>query len=154
MKVYIKSSTNSRLVGIFWYVDGKVIGIPELLSSLDRSGRYVNTEKLHMDEWHDIAARLGLDTHLPYTYYPRGRVMFDSMMNQFIVVGNKAMLADKGIQKKIRDFFGLPKNTIFDLKFEDHDHYDNTNDIYIEENDDEGDFDESLYNSTEDRYLY
>lgn len=114
MKQAIQGATNSRILAVFWYIDGQFFGIEDTLKgdSVAQYGDYLQVDVDHFAEWPFIRSVYNLP-EVEYDYYPRGRVMFNSKIHKFVVVGSKEIVEDPKVQDEVKDYYGLPSTTIF-----------------------------------------
>lgn len=121
MKKNIYGASNSRLLAVFWYIDGEFFGIEDTLQgdSVIQYGDYLQLDADHFAEWPFLRSVYNLP-EVDYTYYPRGRILFNIKIHKFIVVGSKEIVEDLQVQRKLLDYYGLPSSTIF----EGDEHYD------------------------------
>ena len=115
MKENIYGSTNSRLLAVFWYINGEFYGYEDTLKgdSVEQFGDFLQIDLDHFTEW-PILRNLYNLPKVEYDEYPRGRIMFDIKIHKFIVVGSKAIVEDSEVQRKVLDYYGLPNTTIFE----------------------------------------
>ena len=103
----------SGSVGPFFYIEGKVLAYKVDVSLCDSDCRFFDADMSHF--W--FFDGLGIDGD--YGNYPRGRVLYDTCLDRFVVYLDKALRTDE-IKKKIIREYGLPeKRTGFRLD----DHY-------------------------------
>ena len=114
MKETIYGASNSKMLAVFWYVDGQFIGHEDTLKgdSVEQFGDYLQLDLDHFAEWPVIRMLYNLP-NVEYDYYPRGRVMFNTKLHKFIVVGSKEIVDDPEVQAELREYYGLPSTTIF-----------------------------------------
>ena len=65
----------------------------------------------HFQVWDDVNP-LGLGAE--YDELPRGRVMFNTYTNKFVVVTSTVLANDPSFQSAIRSFYGLPQTAVFE----------------------------------------
>ena len=109
-------STNSNLLSVFWYVDGKFIGPEEPLDGnhVVSYGDYLQLDYDHFWIWSKYSNYNHIDPRLEYDYYPRGRTLFNIKIHKFIVIGDKKIVENPRIQDKLLQYYGLPSTTIFE----------------------------------------
>lgn len=112
MKRVIESSTNSGILAVFWYVDGKFVGKEDIFDgdSVCQYGDYIQVDLDHFNIWPAYSP----SKHIEYDYYPRGRVMFNAKIHKFVVVADPKIVNSRDIRDKLLDFYGLPNTTIFE----------------------------------------
>ena len=115
MKMYVKSSTNSSLLAVFWVTPDGVVGECDTLkgSNSEQFGRYIQLDIDHFQIWSQYQNQ-GMYVDTEYDYYPRGRVLFDTRIHKFIVVGDKQFVGNANLQSIIRKEYGLPITTVFE----------------------------------------
>lgn len=113
-------STNSSLLSVFWCIDGKFIGADGTLDgdNVMPYGDYLQVDTDHFIIWDKIAKRFGYTQD--YTYYPRGRVMFNTKLHKFVVIADKKISDDPTVQSALCDHYGLDKRAVI---FETDEHY-------------------------------
>lgn len=111
MKKYVRASSNSNILSVFWYVNGQFVGDEDVLNgdSTVQYGDYLQVDSDHFTSW-DKYDKEGVE----YDYYPRGRVMFNSKIHKFVVVADKKIVDDPEVREKLLDYYGLPRFTIFE----------------------------------------
>lgn len=121
MKEKILGASNSRMLAVFWYIDGEFFGIEDTLRGNDvaQYGDYLQIDVDHFAEWPFIRSVYNLP-EVEYDYYPRGRILFNAKIHKFVVVGSKEIVGDPEVREKVREYYGLPSSTIF----EGDEHYD------------------------------
>lgn len=102
-------------VGIFWVYQSTVFGVAEKVDTQqkDSLGK-VDSNYQHWDVWEgkpspaDIPAAL---LHIEYFEVPRGRVIYDSYREKYIIFADKT-LKNKENRKQILAFFSLDASTV------------------------------------------
>ena len=114
LKENIYGATNSKLLAVFWYINGEFYGHEDTLKgdAVEQFGDYLQLDLDHFAEWPLIRSLYGLP-NVEYDYYPRGRILFNIKLHKFIVIGSKEIVDDPEVQNKVKDFYGLPNTTIF-----------------------------------------
>lgn len=110
MKRVITASSNSKLLSVFWYDGNNFIGPEATLQSdeVEAYGPFLQLPVDHFQIWYRY------NKELEYDYYPRGRVIFNSKLHKFIVIGDKKLCENEEVKAKIRKHYGLPVTTIFE----------------------------------------
>lgn len=119
MKKVITSSSNSKLLSVFWYIDGEFIGIDDTLNGngVVTYGDNLQLDLDHFEIWDKISKEIGSDKE--YDYYPRGRILFNTKRHKFLVIGDKKITEDPEVKSKLLEHYGLPSFT----EFESDEHY-------------------------------
>ena len=114
LKENICGASNSKMLAVFWYVDGQFLGHEDTLKgdSVEQFGDYLQLDLDHFAEWPIIRMLYNLPA-VDYNYYPRGRILFNTKLHKFIVVGSKEIVDDPEVRSKLREYYGLPSTTIF-----------------------------------------
>lgn len=119
MKRVILSSSMSGNVGIWWYTPQKVVWgklIPTTEGEV--SGNYIqfSNSKNHLTEWGSIVKDNVTDEEESkaiiskgYTSIPRGRVIFDTRTNTYVITCQESLKDDNEFKSKICEFFQIPK---------------------------------------------
>ena len=103
-------------VGIFWYFKNKVLGDAYELANADEYGEILGPKLGHYEFWPEIQNK-ELDLQFEeYEYIPRGRVMFNTEKQQFILISSKKIVKNKEAIKAIKTFFALPEDAKCVLK--------------------------------------
>lgn len=119
MKRYIISSGSQLFVGIWWYTDeGRVIGAMCDVKDGYLDGRFVQYSqfKNHMNLWkyvvyHDFDNESADKIYeLGYRGLERGRVIYDTMTQVFIITCSEAIASNKEALSDIKDAFSLSDN--------------------------------------------
>lgn len=112
-KLAVKVVNESRvpMVATFWYIDGELWGDEISYRDGDLYGYFIQAPSDHIDFWDTL--KILLNKNVEYDYYPRGRVMMNTKIKKFVVVGDPCLMTDS-IKEKIIDYYNLPKSTIFD----------------------------------------
>lgn len=119
MKRYIISSGSQSFVGIWWYTDeGRVIGAMCDVKDGYLDGRFVQYSqfKNHMNLWkyvvyHDFDKESADKIYeLGYRGLERGRVIYDTMTQVFIITCSEAIAPNKEALSDIKDAFSLSDN--------------------------------------------
>ena len=95
---------NDSFVGPFFFIDNKIIALKVDISKGERIGNFINHPKSHFEFFKDIMN----DPRDDYGHYPRGRVVYDCMTNQFIIYIDKC-LNNKKTKELILSEFKLEK---------------------------------------------
>ena len=114
MRIY--ASSNSNLLSVFWYINGDFYGVDDTLRGdlVATYGDFMQLDVDHFSIWDDIRKRAGLRSNVEYDEYPRGRILFNTKLHKFTVIGTASMTLNKDMQDKIRECYGLPSTTIFE----------------------------------------
>ena len=110
MKKVIEASTNSKLLAVFWYIDGEFVGTEGTLKDGILYGDYLQLDDDHFEIWN----RFNSDKNIEYDYYPRGRIMFNTKLHKFVVVCDRKIMNNYKIRKLLLNYYGLPITTIFE----------------------------------------
>lgn len=116
MKKYVKGSTNSNILAVFWYYKGKFVGDEAMMNSQDtvQYGDYLQVDSDHFVIWPKYRKELGLPSRIEYDEIPRGRVMFNTRIHKFVVVGSKAIVDNDDARDALISHYGLPITTVFE----------------------------------------
>ena len=128
MKVYIKGSLTSGLVGIWWIYGDKVIGKSVPLDSGYDDGRYIHYDdfKNHSTEWKSV-----LQEQIPEKFeelYPqmfksieRGRVVYNIRTQSYEIICSEEVAKNPELIQKIVDSYELA-NCRYDVYADRHYH--------------------------------
>ena len=107
----------------FWIVNGKFIGEKYPLIHCACIGDYV----VSLDnKWYSKISSMHEFKGKSFYYYPRGRVRFNTRINQYEVFADKKIVSNEKVKDKIREELGLPSTTIFKTD----EHYESIADVY------------------------
>ena len=109
-------------VGIFWLIDNKLVADSIPWRQADIHGGFYNGKNDHAALWTTLQRLMPQWKGLEYTDYPRGRVLFDSMEEVFLVYSSQAIVNSPGVRAMILAEFKLP---LAATKFEADYHYEN-----------------------------
>ena len=109
-------------VGIFWLIDGKLVANSIPWRQADIHGGFYNGKNDHAAFWTTLQRLLPQLKGLEYTDYPRGRVLFDSTEEVFLVYSPRGIVNILALRKMILTEFKLP---LAATKFEADYHYEN-----------------------------
>ena len=110
MKKVIEASINSKLLAVFWYIDGQFVGAEGTLKDGILYGDYLQLDDDHFEIWD----KFNSDKSIEYDYYPRGRIMFNTKIHKFVVVGDCKIVNSYKVKKMLLQYYGLPESTIFE----------------------------------------
>ncbi len=102
------SGAKKPLVGIFWYHNKKVYGDFFELAAADPYGNVLGPHSNHVEFWHQVQKQVPELTFEEYEYVPRGRVLFDLAVGQFVLISSKAIVGSKTAVKAIRRRCNIP----------------------------------------------
>ena len=113
MKQYIKGSSNSKLLSVFWYVNGEFVGPEDTIDgeSVIQYGDYLQLDIDHEPIW--LLYKPADVPYCGYTKYPRGRIFFNIAIHKFIVIADPKIVDNETIRNKLLEYYGLPNTTIF-----------------------------------------
>ena len=133
MKLRIKETANIKesfvkpYTGLFWYIDGEVIGRIEDISSNPDSE---TLDKHHWQVWNKLKFYYKVNGQVvDYDYFPRGRIYVSKMdgldsAGYLTIVDMDKCLDTDSIKEQIINYFNLYKNSFFDTVFTfDKNHY-------------------------------
>lgn len=114
MKIY--AASNSNLLSVFWYIDGKFYGVDDTLKgdNVDDFGGYLQLNVDHFQIWDKIIKQANLPYDTEYDEYPRARILFNVKLHKFVVIGTASITMDPIIQDEIKAHYGLPNTTLFE----------------------------------------
>jgi len=110
------SGAKKPLVGIFWYYNKKVYGDFFELAAADPYGNVLGPHSNHVDFWHQVQKQVPELTFEEYEHAPRGRVLFDLAVGQFVLISSKAIVGSKTAVKAIRRRCNIPAGLELILK--------------------------------------
>jgi hypothetical protein len=117
-------------VGIFWLIDNKLVADSIPWRQADIHGGFYNGKNDHAALWTTLQRLLPQWKGLEYTDYPRGRVLFHSTEEVFLVYSSQAIVNSPGVRAMILAEFNLPLGaTIFEADY----HYENAMPCVLDE---------------------
>ena len=109
-------------VGIFWLIDDKLVANSIPWRQADIHGGFYNGNNDHATFWTTLQRLLPQWKGLEYIDYPRGRVLFHSTEEVFLVYSSQAIVNNPGVRATILAEFKLPFGA---TKFKADYHYEN-----------------------------
>ena len=109
-------------VGIFWLIDNKLVADSIPWRQADIYGGFYTGKNDHATFWTTLQRLVPQWKGLEYTDYPRGRVLFHSTEEVFLVYSSQAIVNSPGVRATILAEFKLP---LAATKFEADYHYEN-----------------------------
>lgn len=103
----MQSMMQDTKVGMFWCIEGTVVGEAVLLSEAEPYGDALQHGG-HYDFWDELKPKTEMERRFKshaYDYYPRGRVVYFQSKQQFRLYVDGCLSADD--MEAIVDFFGL-----------------------------------------------
>ena len=123
----INESFVKPYTGVFWYINGEVIGRIEDISSIPDNE---TLEKHHWQVWNNLKFDYKVNGRIVnYDYFPRGRVYISKIdgldsASYLTIVDMDKCLDEESIKEQIINYFNLYKNSFFDTIFTfDKNHY-------------------------------
>ena len=95
-------------VGIFWVVRSMVVARCQDIISVPPVNGLMTIEADHFTSWD--AYNMVLNTHCEYDYYPRGRVVFNTQDEKFIIYIDRCA-NNQRIIGKLQKYFKLQDDT-------------------------------------------
>ncbi len=106
----------NQKIGIFWYYNNKVIGKTYNLLEAEKYGDFLSPILGHYDYWNQIQKALPELYYEEYEYIPRGRIVYDTTKDHFVLLSSKKIIKNKTILKAIKEFFSIPEDAKFVAK--------------------------------------
>lgn len=97
-------------VGIFWLVDGKLLIDSTALSEAQRYGDALIHAPGHNAVWQRFRQEGIAQREMEYEESPRGRVMYNTKTQRFLLLADKCILKDKSVMKEVMAGLKLPRN--------------------------------------------
>lgn len=120
LKRYLKASTTSGNVGIWWYYNNKEVWTEMCPTDEGQAdSRYIqfSSTKNHLTEWNKVVrdhiTDAAMRDQLIYDSYkslPRGRVIFDLLTQSYIITCGDELKSDLEFKRNICDTFEIPMN--------------------------------------------
>jgi hypothetical protein len=109
-------------VGIFWLIDNKLVADSIPWRQADIYGGFYSGKNDHVTFWATLQRLMPQWKGNEYTDFPRGRVLFDSKEEVFLVYSSREIVNSQDLKKMILAEFNLP---MADTKFAAGFHYEN-----------------------------
>ena len=109
-------------VGTFWLIDNKLVADPIPFPQAVANGAFYRGKNDHAASWTTLQRLLPQWKSVDYTDYPRGRVLFDSMEEVFLVYSSRGIISGPALRNLIITEFKLP---LVATKFAADYHYEN-----------------------------
>lgn len=100
VKSFNRHSQESR-VGIFWLFRGKLIIDFTPLSKAERYGECRNHARGHLEHWTELQRLRTVPADVEYEEPPRGRVVYDSTHERFVLYADRCILSKKAVLEQI-----------------------------------------------------
>jgi hypothetical protein len=97
-------------VGVFWWFNGRMILEATPLSQAERYAESLIHGKGHVDRWAELQADGSVPSDVEYDRIPRGRVSYDAVRDQFLVLRDRC-IPMKAIRQVISTLH-LPKDKV------------------------------------------
>ncbi len=123
--------TKQPRVGIFWYYNKKVLGDFFELAVAELYGQVLGPHSNHYDFWKEIQRSAPELVCEEYEYIPRGRVLYNLIAGEFVIISSASIVKNKAAIKAIRRSCNIPDTAPVSLKTDQH--YENPNDLEWDE---------------------
>jgi len=112
---YVTSADDSKMLALFWYAEDNFVGLEDSITgpSSVQFGNYYRIDCTHDTIWNNYKNQTA-HPEKSWTYYPRGEVLYNSILKQFIVRADRSISEDTVVQRKVLFKYGLPDNTRFE----------------------------------------
>jgi hypothetical protein len=95
-------------VGIFWWIDNKLVADSIPWRQADVNGGFYSGKNDHAVFWRTLQRLRPQWQGKDYTDFPRGRVLFDSMEAVFVVYSSQGIVNSSALKKMMLAEFNLP----------------------------------------------
>jgi hypothetical protein len=96
------NETGEARVGIFWLLaDGSLLVDSSPLSVAEKYGDCLTHARSHIDVWAEFQSSGRVAADVEYEEYPRGRVIFDTRQDHWVIMADRCILRSKGLIRKI-----------------------------------------------------
>jgi len=95
-------------VGIFWIVDGKLIVVGKPLSEGVRLGDIKASSDTHKHIWKAFQQAGGVPKAMRYDEAPRGRVVYNMKIRQFLIIADPCIVASSAALNEIKNRLRIP----------------------------------------------
>jgi hypothetical protein len=94
--------TGEPRVGIFWMLaDGSLLVDSSPLSAAEGYADCLTHSRSHIDVWAELQSSGRAPTDVEYEEYPRGRVIFDTRQDRWVIMADRCILRRKDLMRKI-----------------------------------------------------
>jgi|ERR1035438_3082125 hypothetical protein len=98
-------------VGIFWLLqDGRLLLDNTVLAEAERYGDCLSHPRSHIDTWTELQRRGAVPLDVEYEEAPRGRTVYDSRRDRFVIYADLCILRRKNTVRQIMTELNLPQN--------------------------------------------
>ena len=95
-------------VGIFWLVESRLLFDSTPLHEAEVYGECKNHQLGHVDRWRQLQITGKVSCDVEYEELPRGRVVYNTRTDQFLLLADGCILKRSNLIKKIMDELQLP----------------------------------------------
>jgi hypothetical protein len=96
------SGTFGPSVGIFWMLaDGRLVIEGSPLSAAEKYGDCLTHSRSHIDVWAELQMSGRVAADVEYEEYPRGRVIFNTTKDRFVIMADRCILSRKDVMRRI-----------------------------------------------------
>ncbi len=95
-------------VGIFWHMKGRLLLDSTPLASAECYGNWKNYAQGHIERWSQLQAAGYVSLDVEYEVHPRGRVIFNTNTEKFLLLADPCILKRDELVKEIITSFELP----------------------------------------------
>jgi hypothetical protein len=95
-------------VGIFWLFQGNIIIDSTPLSRAERYGKCLTHARGHLKHWTDLQRTGAVPAEVEYEEPPRGRVIYDSIHEGFVLYADRCILGKNAVVKQLMTALVLP----------------------------------------------
>ena len=104
----------TKNIGIFWIFENQIFMQTQKLKEIKSINGFKDSDLSHYRVWDKVKNQNSKFYLYEYEEIPRGRIVYNTMKNQFIIYCNSNILRDKISKKLILENFGLiDENYIF-----------------------------------------
>ena len=97
-----------QYVGPFFYIDGQIKALTMNYTNGKFDEEYINHPESHFDFFNSF----NLDEEIDYGHYPRGRVIFNNLTNEFYIYVDRELFNKKEMIESIRKIYNLTGSNI------------------------------------------
>jgi len=112
---YVTSADDSKMLALFWFAEDSFVGLEDSITGPSSAlfGNYYRINYTHDTIWSNYRNQTA-HPEKSWSYYPRGEVLYNSKLKQFIVRADRSISEDPAVQRKVLFTYGLPDNTRFE----------------------------------------
>lgn len=115
--IKLNTSRGEGFVGIWWYTGDEIWGVSKPVDNGILDGRYIqySANENHLTLWDNVRKDYdvkNLYSNLSYKGLERGRVVYDTLTQVFVITCSHELVNDESFRKACIDFYNLKGNRV------------------------------------------